>query len=94
MEKKVLTKHPARKHGINISKKKYDLIHKSVVKCLRKKDALTYTGLTKAVGQDLKARFGGSIQWYVEVVKLDLEARKIIKRIPKSKPQLYRLISK
>lgn len=94
MEKKVLTKHPARKDGVNISKKKYYAIRKSIVKCLRKKDALTYTGLAKTVGQDLKARFEGSIQWYVEVVKLDLKARKIIKGIPKSKPQLYRLISK
>jgi len=45
----------------------------------------------KNIKKQLKNKFQGSIAWYVEVVKLDLEARKIIKRIPKTKPQLYRL---
>jgi len=94
MEEKILTKHPARKHGVNIDKTKYDLIRKAIIQSLKTKGALTFTDLTKTVKTNLKARFAGSIPWYVESVKLDLEARKVIKRIPKTKPQLYRLIVK
>ena len=91
MEERILTKHPAGKHGVNIDKKKYDLIRKAIIHSLRTKGELTFTDLTKRVKKNLEERFDGSIPWYVESVKLDLEARKIIKRIPKTKPQLYRL---
>ena len=37
-------------------------------------------------------KFYGSIAWYAETVKLDLEARKLIERTS-SKPQKYRLKS-
>ena len=94
MEERILTKHPAKKHGVNISKKKYELIRKAIIQSLRTKGKLTYTDLAKAVKGKLKGGFEGSIRWYVEVVKLDLEARKVIERIPRTKPQLYRLIVK
>lgn len=94
MEERVLTKHPAKKHGVNISKKKYDLIRKAIIQSLRTKGKLTYTDLAKAVKEKLKGRFEGSVPWYVESVKLDLEARRVIERIPRIKPQLYRLIVK
>lgn len=89
-----MTKHPANKHGVNISKKKYDVIRKAIVQSLRAKGKLTYTDLARAVKKKLKDGFEGSIPWYVESVKLDLEARKVIERIRRTKPQLYRLIVK
>jgi len=94
MEEKILTKHPTKKHGVNISKKKYDLIRKAIIQSLRAEGKLTYTDLARAVKRKLKGRFEGSIPWYVESVKLDLEARKVIERMPRTKPQLYRLIVK
>ena len=94
MEERILTKHPARKHGVNISKKKYELTRKAIIQSLSTKGKLTYTDLAKAVKGKLKGGFEGSIPWYVESVKLDLEARKVIERIQKTKPQLYRLIVK
>jgi len=39
----------------------------------------------------LEGKFEGSIPWYVEVVKLDLETRGIVERISEMKPHLYRL---
>jgi hypothetical protein len=93
MEEKVQTKHPdSKKKGWRISKEKYDLIRASIIECLKNKE-LTYNELSKCVGETLKGRFKGAIEWHVEVVKLDLEARKIIERI-NTKPQIYRLISK
>ena len=94
MEEKILTKHPAKKHGVSISKKKYNLIRKSIIQSLRTQGKLTYSDLAIAVKKKLKGSFEGSIPWYVESVKLDLEARKVIERIPRTKPQLYRLIAK
>ena len=87
---KILTKHPNGKKGVNISKEKYDIIRKGIIESLGK-DELTYTMITKSVEKKLDKKFEGSIGWYVESVKLDLEARNIIERIPKTKPKLYRL---
>lgn len=94
MEERILTKHPDSKRGVNIDKKKYDLIRKAIIQSLRTEGKLTYTDLARAVKRKLKGRFEGSIPWYVESVKLDLEAGRVIERIPGTKPQLYRLIVK
>jgi uncharacterized protein DUF6958 len=53
---------------------------------------MSYSNIAQAVKDGLVNSFQGSIEWYVEVVKLDLEARKLIERIPNTKPQLYKLI--
>jgi hypothetical protein len=87
---KILTQHPEGKKGVNISKEKYNVIRKAIIESLDK-DELTYTFLTESVKKKLENKFEGAIGWYVETVKLDLEAKKIIKRIPKTKPQLYKL---
>jgi len=86
---KILTKHFAGKKGWNIEKKKYDIVRKAIIACLKGKE-LTYTDLVKCVKKRIPD-FEGSFPWYVEVVKLDLEARKIIKRTNMT-PQIYRLV--
>jgi hypothetical protein len=88
-EEKILTKHPLGKSGKNISRQKYETLKKAILSALRKKE-LTHTELFNHLNQRLKDRFAGSIGWYGETVKLDLEARKIIERTS-SKPQRYRL---
>jgi len=90
VEDTILTKHPEGKRGVNISKAKYNFIKKAILECLERRK-LTFTDLATCVGDKLEGKFEGSIPWYVEVVKLDLEARSIIKRVPHAKPQLYRL---
>jgi len=40
--------------------------------------------------KSLKGKFSGNVGWHVMVVKLDLEARKLIERTSSS-PQKYRL---
>lgn len=89
VEDVILTKHPEGKTGVNISKAKYNVIKASILQCLERKE-LTFTDLAKCVGDKLQGTFDGSIPWYTQVVKLDLEARGIIERTPKTKPQLYR----
>jgi len=41
--------------------------------------------------RDLSEEFDGKVVWYIVSVKLDLEARGIIERIPKTSPHQIRL---
>jgi hypothetical protein len=94
MDKKILTHHPDRnKNGNKISKKKYDIIRACILTCLEAQPLLSYTDMANCVRESLQDKFEGSINWYVEVVKLDLEAKHIIKRVSETRPQLYKLTS-
>ena len=86
---KILTKHPLGKSGKKIDRQKYETLKKAMLSALRNKE-LTHTELFARLNKCLKGKFSGSIDWYAETVKLDLEARKIVKRTS-SKPQKYRL---
>jgi hypothetical protein len=91
-EEKILTKHPLGKSGKNIDKQKYETLKKTILSTLRGKE-LNHTELFKQINKTLKGKFSGSISWYAETVKLDLEARKMIERTS-TKPQTYRLKSR
>ncbi len=90
MEESIMTKHPQGLQGVNINKEKYDQVKEAIISALKEKKELTFTELRKEVEQRLKS-FEGSISWYYTTVKLDLEARGILKRIPKSIPQKIQL---
>ncbi len=95
MEERILTLHPEEgKSGVNISKEKYELIKAAIAESLRSVDDMTFKDLTQQVHAGLKGRFDGSIPWYVTTVKLDLEARGVIARLPKTSPQRLRLVDK
>lgn len=91
-EERILTKHPLGKSGKNIDRQKYETLKQAILSALRNRE-LTHTELSDRVGKSLKGKFAGSINWYAETVKLDLEARKIVERTS-AKPQKYRLKSK
>ncbi len=94
MEEKILTRHPeAGKSGVNISKAKYDAVKAAILETLGAGER-TFDELAEAVNLKLAGRFDGSIRWYVTTVKLDLEARGMIARVPKSSPQRLRLLRK
>ena len=92
MDEKILAKHPdPGKQGVNISKAKYVVIRETILDLLRAHGDMTFTELVQAANERLEGKFDGSISWYVTTVKLDLEARGMIQRGPKSKPQRLRL---
>ena len=76
------------KNGKNIDKGKYETLKRTILAALHAKE-LTHTELLGRLNRDLKGKFEGNVSWYGETVKLDLEARKIIKRTS-TKPQKYR----
>jgi hypothetical protein len=91
MAEKILTLHPEGKAGVNIEKAKYDTIKQTILATLQEQEH-TFTSLSQTAEAKLAGRFDGSIMWYVTTVKLDLEARGLIERVPKSSPQVLRLV--
>ncbi len=83
MDQKIQLIHPAGKKAVSIDKEKYDVLKKSLLNFLKTHGESTYTEILQAVTEDFrrnKTKFSGSVEWHLEWVKLDLEARKEIKR--------------
>ncbi|SMC81329.1 DUF6958 family protein [Moheibacter sediminis] len=92
MEQKIQLQHPQGKKAVSISKDKYELLKEQITKFLINKTEGTFTDISKAITQELndkKIKFEGSLNWHLEWVKLDLEAKEVIKRIDKKTPQKY-----
>jgi hypothetical protein len=83
MGMKIQLLHPAGKNAFKIDAGKYEVMSNAIVHCLNKQ-ALTHKEMLEAINVYLKKnkiKFDGSVEWYMEGVKLDLEAKKIVKRI-------------
>lgn len=82
------------KKGMNIDRAKYEPIHDAILAILNEKKVIAFKDLPKTVLSKLKGRFDGNISWYTTTVKLDMERRKIIERVPGVTPQVLRIMSK
>jgi hypothetical protein len=91
MKVMIRTLHPAKKQGVNISKEKYEIIRDAILCVLKTQKEISFMNLSRAVEKEVKGKIEGSVTWYVTTVKLDLEARGIVKRVPNSRPQLVKL---
>ncbi len=91
MSGRVLTLHPAGKQGVNIERSKYDLIRQAILDIMHQRGEISFGDLAAAVAAHLSQPFDGSIGWYTTTVKLDLEARGLIERVPGRSPQVIRL---
>lgn len=94
MAEKILTLHPEGKQGVNIDRKKYDAIKTAILDTIDTAQEVSFSDLTSTVNNRLRDSFDGKITWYVVTVKLDLEARGLIERIPQRSPQILRLTRK
>ena len=90
-EEKILTLHPDGKKGTNISLAKYNVIKDAMLQIIHKVGETTYQDLSDQLERDLQPTFDGRVIWYVVTVKLDLEARGVIKRIPRTSPHQIRM---
>jgi hypothetical protein len=91
MEDKILTLHPEGKRGVRISRSKYEMIHLAILDAIESQGTATFQGVVSLVEHYLRDRFVGSIPWYVTTVKLDMEARGEIERLPDVEPQTLRI---
>jgi hypothetical protein len=95
MNAKVQLKHPHGKKAVKIDKAKYDLLKPALMKYLRNEGEATLTELTREITKAFKSKgqtFEGSLPWHLEWVKLDLEARNLLRRIPDTAPQRYGVV--
>jgi len=92
MKDMIRTLHPQKKQGVNISREKYEIIRKAIMATLRAQKEMSFMNLSRAVEKEVNGTFEGSVNWYVTTVKLDLEARGTVKRVPNSRPQLVKLV--
>jgi hypothetical protein len=82
-------KHPAGKKAVSMDKEKYNTLKKVLLNRLNTKGESTHAEILQVIAEDFKKnkiKFAGSIEWHMEWVKLDLEARKEIKRISDKSP--------
>ncbi len=91
MEEKILTLHPQGKKGVNILKRRYDILADFILDTLKEHGVLTFSDLGDIAVEQLEGKLDGSIMWYYTSVKLDLEARGLIIRIPKTSPHQLKL---
>ncbi len=82
------------KGGTRVPVEKYEIMKKAILKAVpRAQRGIAFKDLPKAVARHLtrqeKSKFG-SISWYATTVKLDLEARGLVERIPGISPQRLR----
>ena len=92
MGDRILTEHPQGKKGVNISRQKYEAMRDAIIASLAASGPVTHTDLVNDVEKRFAGGFDGSVRWYLETVKLDLEARGTLERVPGTKPQILRLI--
>jgi len=80
--------------GARINAERYEAMKRALLKAVpRTATGIAFRELPTVVAAHLpggKLPGGGSIMWYVTTVKLDLEARGLLVRIPGSKPQRLR----
>jgi len=90
-EERILTLHPQGKKGVNIVKRKYELIKDFILATIQEHGEITYERISDLAIEQLSPTFDGKVVWYVVSVKLDLEARGVIERIPKTSPHQVRM---
>jgi hypothetical protein len=91
MSERIKTLHPKGKQGVSISKEKYETVREAILRILRDRGEISFQELTPAVENHIGGHFDGSVPWYTVTIKLDLEARGIIERLPGTSPQVLRM---
>lgn len=90
-ENQILTMHPKGLKGVNILKSRYNLIKDFILKKVELHKEISYQKSSSLAVDELSSSFESKVVWYIVAVKLDLEARNIIERIPKTSPHQLRM---
>jgi hypothetical protein len=75
--------HPAGKKAVTIDTHKYETVRDALVRRLKNHGVSTHREILKGINDEFaknKTQFDGSVEWYMLWVKLDLEARRTIRR--------------
>ena len=94
-EQKIQLEHPAGKKAIQMDAFKYEVLCQAILGHLGNVDESTHTGILQAINEYFirnKISFEGSLEWHMEWVKLDLEAKKKIRRFVGKSPITFAII--
>ncbi len=95
MENCISLLHPAGKKAIRMDCQKYDQVRKGILNVLSKKMNLTHTEMLKELKEYFSTSqpsFVGSVEWHMEWVKLDLEARGVVRKESRNGKFLFSLV--
>ena len=91
---RVLTLHPQGKQGVRIARDRYEAMRRAILKNVPRRNAgVAWKDLPGLVRPLLPRSIYGpgvSVTWYCVTVKLDLEARGQVIRVPGARPQRLR----
>lgn len=90
-EPRIMTLHPQGKKGVHILQRRYDQIRRFIMETVEQDGPITFEELSDRAVDELTPVFDGKVLWYVVSVKLDLEARGLIERVPKTSPHQLRI---
>lgn len=86
----IVTLRPDGKKGVVMSKENYDELSTFVLTALDTEESLTLHGLLERAHSGLPDAIDSDVSWYVLQIKLDLEARGLIKVVtPAYKKRLF-----
>ena len=88
---RILTLHPTGKKGVNIQREKYEFIKQYILSTVKKHGQITFSDLGDLAVSQISEEFDGKVLWYITTVKLDLEARGLIERVPRTSPHVIQL---
>ncbi len=91
METKIQLLHPQGKKAVSMIPDKYEQMKAAILNAFPDDNEVDHTQILQSVHKYFgknSIKFEGSVDWYFEWVKLDLEARKVIIR-SSSKPVCY-----
>lgn len=87
----ISTERPDGKPGAVIPRESYDLVRRTIIDLLREAESVPLQDVVDAVAE-VEDQLDKSARWYVNVVKLDLEAHGVIERLKGVSPQQLRLV--
>ena len=89
METKIQLLHPAGKKAVSMDRGKYDVLKTAILNHLESRGESSHKEIFQSISEDFvknKIPFQGSVEWHMDWVTLDLEARKEIQRSGKNSP--------
>ncbi|MFK7959713.1 MAG: hypothetical protein AB8G96_04240 [Phycisphaerales bacterium] len=88
---RTLTLHPQGKTGVRLPRHRYEPVRTAILEILPKRGpGPTFTDLAELIAPKLKGTdfpADASVMWHCVSVKLDLEARGLIHRVPGTRPE-------
>lgn len=79
------------KRGLRVNQARYDAMRRALLASIPRSNAgVAFVDLPDLVRPRLPADWTGSVKWHVTTVKLDMETRGEIERVPGATPQRLR----